>query len=126
MIQKGTYVNVIDNSGARKACCIHVYSGYKRRYASVGDIILVSIKTLRAKRRLLIKAKKGMLFKALVVRVKTCLKSYFSYKMLFLENSIVLLTKQNKLFATRIFGALPKQLRYTKYSKVISVSSGLI
>mgnify|MGYP006448807351 FL=1 len=59
MIQTGTYLNVIDNSGARDVCCIKVSSGYKRRYASIGDVVIVSIKRLRKKRRSASKVKKG-------------------------------------------------------------------
>ena len=59
MIQKGTYFKVVDNSGAKKACCIHVSGGYRKRYGKTGDVIVVSIKSLRAKRREVSKIKKG-------------------------------------------------------------------
>ena len=59
MIQNGTYLNVIDNSGAKNVCCIKVSSGYRNRYATIGDVIVVSVKNLRTKRRATSKVKKG-------------------------------------------------------------------
>jgi len=126
MIQVGTYLNVIDNSGAREASCIKVLSGYRRRYAFIGDLIVVSVKSIRSKRKVSSKAKKGEIFRALVVKTKTR-KTFFSGDSIsFLQNSIVLLTKQNKLIGTRIFGSVPKNLRYTKFLRVASLSSGLV
>lgn len=125
MIQIGTNVIVSDNSGARKAMCIGLYNGFQSSFAGIGDIILVTIKRLRAKRRNLSKAKKGSMYKALVIRVKVSYKSYnSSYH--FNENSVVLLNQKNKLLGTRIFGALSKKFRYTKFSKLITLSSGLL
>jgi len=74
MIQVGTYLNVQDNSGARSVLCIKVLKGYRSRYAFIGDLILVSIKKLRTKRRLLSKVKKGEILKALIIRTKKILK----------------------------------------------------
>jgi large subunit ribosomal protein L14 len=125
MIQIGTNVIVSDNSGARKAMCIGLYNGFQSSFAGIGDIVLVTIKRLRAKRRNLSKAKKGSMYKALVIRVKVINKSYnSSYH--FNENSVVLLNQKNKLLGTRIFGALSKKFRYTKFSKLITLSSGLL
>lgn len=126
MIQVGTYLNVIDNSGAKKACCIKIFSGFKRKYAYTGDSILVSIKSLRSKRKITIRAKKGKIFKALIVRTRKKLKNIFIDKIQFLENAILLLNKQNKLLGTRIFGVVPKFLRYTKFSRIIAVASGIV
>jgi large subunit ribosomal protein L14 len=70
MIQKGTFLKVIDNSGAKNVCCIRIVSNQKYRYAYTGDILLVSVKNLRAKRRFASKVKKGQLIRALVVRTK--------------------------------------------------------
>ena len=69
MIQNGTYLNVIDNSGAKKVYCIQVKGGYKKRYARIGDIITVSVKMLRTKRRATSKVKKGEVLKALIVNL---------------------------------------------------------
>jgi len=125
MVQIGTNVIVSDNSGARKAMCIGLYNGFQSSFAGVGDIILVTIKRLRAKRRNLSKAKKGGMYKALIIRVKVSYKNYNS-SYFFNENSVVLLNQKNKLLGTRIFGALSKNLRYTKFSKLITLSAGLL
>ncbi len=115
MIQKGTFLKVIDNSGAKNVCCIRIVSNQKYRYAYTGDILLVSVKKLRAKRRFASKVKKGELIRALVVRTKKK-NSYFSGDGLsFFENSVILLKKNNKLIGTRIFGLLPRSLRYSQY-----------
>jgi large subunit ribosomal protein L14 len=71
MIQNGTFLNVIDNSGAKQVYCIKILTGYKKRYAGIGDIIVVSVKSLRLKRRVTSKLKKGDVMKALIVRTKT-------------------------------------------------------
>lgn len=126
MIQVSTILNVIDNSGARKACCIKVISGYRRRYAYIGDLIIVSIKSLRTRRKSTSKVKKGEIYKALVVRTKPKTKNFSGESISFFENSIILLNKQNKLIGTRVFGSLPAQFRYTKYLRVVSLSAGLI
>jgi len=127
MIQVGTYLNVQDNSGARSVLCIKVLKGYRSRYAFIGDLILVSIKKLRTKRRLLSKVKKGEILKALIIRTKKNFKTLKNgdYNF-FTENSVVLINKQNKLIGTRIFGVLPRKLRYTKFFRMISLSAGVI
>ena len=76
MIQSGTYLNVVDNSGAKDVCCIKVSKGYRRRYAAIGDVITVSVKALRSKRKATSKVKKGDVVKALVVRTKTNQKDF--------------------------------------------------
>ena len=126
MIQKGTYLNVIDNSGAKDVCCIQVLKGYRKRYATIGDIIIVSIKSLRLKRRSLSKIKKGEVSKALVVRTKVSKNSYSFESSNFFENSVVLLSRQNKLLATRIFGVVPKYFRHTKFLRIVSLASGFV
>ena len=126
MIQKGTYLNVIDNSGAKEVCCIHVLNGYRKRYAVVGDVVVVSIKSLRIKRRSHAKVKKGEVLKALIVRTKTNIKSYALEHLNFLENSAILLSKQDKLLGTRVFGSVPNSFRYTKFLRIISLASGFI
>ena len=125
MIQKGSKLNVIDNSGARFVCCIHVPRGYRRRYAFIGDSIIVSVKRLRNKRKLFSKVKKGEVIKALIVRTKNSLKSYSAENLGFKENSVVLFNKQNKLIGTRLFGIIPLTFRYTKYLKLVSLAAGL-
>ena len=127
MIQGGTILNVIDNSGARKVCCIKVISGYRRRYAFVGDVIMVSVKSLRTKRKSTSKTKKGEIYKALIVRTKSLTKKITKGESIqSFENSVILLSKQNKFIGTRIFGSLPVTFRYTKYLRILTLSNGLI
>lgn len=126
MIQSGTYLNVIDNSGAKDVCCIKVSKGYRRRYASIGDIITVSIKNIRKKKKLTSKVQKGDVTKALVVRTRSSTTSKLNEQSKFFENSAVLITKQNKLIGTRIFGAVPKSFKYTKFLRIASLCAGLI
>jgi large subunit ribosomal protein L14 len=128
MIQKGTFLNISDNSGAKKVCCLHVYKN-KKKVAKIGDLILVSIKTLRSKKRLKSKVKKGELYKALVIRTKYFqknVKNRITFSMSFLENSVILLDKKYKLVGTRILGPISKEFKMTKYSRIVSISSNLI
>lgn len=124
MIQKGTYVNVVDNSGAKFAMCIHLYGGYQKKYAKVGDVILVTIKSIKKKRLEDLKIKKGETSKAFIVSTKV--KSKLNRKAIFLQNSVVLLTNQDKYLGTRIFIPLFKSFRYTKYLKALSMSAGVL
>jgi large subunit ribosomal protein L14 len=126
MIQKGTYFKVVDNSGAKKACCIHVSGGYRKRYGKTGDVVVVSIKSLRAKRREVSKIKKGDVLKALIVKTKVFRPSYSQESVSFFENSVVLLNNQNKLIGPRVFGQIDKTFRYTKYLRILSLASGVI
>lgn len=124
MIQVGTSLKVIDNSGAKKILCLKVYNGYKRRYAVVGDVILISVKTLRKRRRFASKVKKGGMHKALIVRTRDSLRTHSCDLMSFADNAAVLITPKNKLVGTRIFGSLPKSLRFTKFLRLVSISAG--
>ena len=126
MIQSGTNLNVADNSGAKKVRCIKVFFGYKRRYASIGDLVTVSVTSIRKKRKSTSKAKKGDLHKALVVKTKNGLRSMSGERVKFSENSVVLLGKQSKFIGTRILGSLPVYFRYTKFLRVLSLASGLV
>ena len=126
MIQNGSYLNVIDNSGAKKVYCIKVISGYKRRYAFVGDLITVAVQKLRSKRRIFSKTKKGEIYKAIIVRIKKNKHFFSGDQIRFFDNSVVLLNKQSKYLGTRVFGIVPRYLRFTKYLKVVSLSSGVV
>lgn len=126
MIQRGTFLNVVDNSGAKTVSCIQVVKGYRSRYANIGDVIVVSIKSLRAKRRSTTKVKKGDVCKALIVRTKNSHKYHGSEEFVFFNNDVVLLNRQNKLLSTRIFGLVPKVFRFSKYLRIVSLSSGFI
>jgi len=126
MIQVGTFLNVCDNSGAKKVCCIDILPGSKNRYSFIGDIILVSIKSLRKRRKKTSKVKKGDVIRALVVKTKSGLKTYSGEYNFFFENSVVLLSKQNKMLGTRILSPLLKRFRFTKFFKLISLSLGVL
>ena len=125
MIQNGTFLRVIDNSGSRIAACFKIIKGKKKRYAKMGDLILVSIKKLRSKRRLTSKTKKGEIYTALIVRTNSIKKHFCGNDVNFFENSIILINKKNKFVGTRIFGSVPKFFRFTKFLKIISISSGI-
>lgn len=126
MIIQGTYLNVVDNSGAKNAYCIKIIKGYKNRYAFLGDTILVSINKLRSHRKSFSKVKAGELYKAIIVRTKFKKISFFGDSYNFLENAVVLLSKQNKFIGTRIFGVIPKLFRFTKYMRLVSICPGII
>lgn len=127
MIQKGSFLKVIDNSGAREVCCIHVYGGYRKRYANTGDVILVSIKSLKNKKGGgEVKVKKGDVVKGLIVKTKISGATYSGESSFFSENGVLLINNQNKFIGNRIFSAIENKFRYTKYLKVLSMSSGII
>lgn len=126
MIQTGTILNVVDNSGAKKVCCIKVMKGFKQRYAQVGDLIMISIKSLRKKRKSTSKTKKGQVYKALVLQTKIGVRNHSGSEVRFLENCVTLLSKQEKLIGTRILGPVSFQLRKTKFLRLLSIASGLI
>lgn len=126
MIQIGSSLNIIDNSGAKIGFCIRVITGYKAQYAGVGDTILVSIKKVRKKRRDPTKMTKGKIFKALILRVKVSTKKNNGNSYKFLENAAILMTKQNKLIGTRILGLITKDFRYTKFTRLLILSAGIV
>jgi large subunit ribosomal protein L14 len=126
MIQKGSYLTVVDNSGAKKVSCIRINASCKKRYAKVGEIILVSVKSLRSRRRIFSKVKKGEIFNALILRTKKKETDFIQTECSFLQNSVVLLTRKNKLVGTRIFGGVSKKFRFTKFMRILSISSGAI
>lgn len=124
MIQKGTVLNIIDNSGARYVYCIDIITGFKRKWAYLGDIIKVVIYSLRKRRRFESKVQKGEIYKALVVRTKIAYKYKSNDSIFFLENSAILLNDNHKIIGTRIFGFVPKILRKTRFMRVISTAKG--
>ncbi|MBT3182718.1 MAG: 50S ribosomal protein L14 [Deltaproteobacteria bacterium] len=118
MIQHMTELNVADNSGAKLIRCIKVLGGSRRRYASVGDIIVVSIKEAMPKS----KVKKGDVKKAVIVRTKKSLKRSDGSTIRFDDNSAVLINEQGEPVGTRIFGPVARELRGKKYMKIISLA----
>jgi len=118
MIQPETRLNVADNSGAKKLYCIKVLGGSRRRYASVGDIIVVSVKEALPNS----KVKKGDVMKAVVVRtVKEVGRPDGSY-IKFDDNSAVLINAQKEPIGTRIFGPVARELRAKKFMKIVSLA----
>ncbi len=100
--------------------------GYRKRYGKTGDVVIVSVKSLRSKRREVSKIKKGDILKALIVKTKVYKPSYSNEVVSFFENSVVLLNNQNKLLGTRVFGPIQKTFRYTKFLRILSLASGVI
>ena len=122
MIQMQSKLYVADNSGARKIQCIKVLGGSKRRSASIGDIIVVSIKDALPRA----KVKKGDVYKAVVVRTSKDFKRNDGTAIRFDKNAAVLLDKQEEPIATRIFGPVTRELRSKKFMKIISLAPEVI
>lgn len=126
MIQQQTILKVSDNSGAKTAKCIKVLGGFKKKYAKLGDIIVVSIQKLRNKSKNTSKVKKGEVYKALIIRTKTKYIKKDGTQIWFHENSVTLLNKQDSPVGTRIIGPISKVLKKKQFQKILSISSGLI
>ena len=126
MIQQESILKVVDNSGAKTVKCIKVLGGFKRRYANLGDLIVVSVQQLRNKSKNTSKVLKGGVFRALVVRTKKQCKKKDGSLFLLEENAAVLINKQGNPIGTRILGPMPKFLKKKKFMKFISLSVGLI
>lgn len=118
MIQTESMINVADNSGARKAVCIKVLGGSKRRYAAVGDIVKVTIKTAIPRGRV----KKGEVFFAVIVRTKKGVRRPDGALVKFDENACVLLNNQYAPIGTRIFGPVTRELRTAKFMRIVSLA----
>ncbi len=118
MIQSETNLEVADNSGARRVQCIKVLGGSKRRYASVGDVIVVSIKEAIPRGRV----KKGEVVKAVVVRTAKDIQRADGTSIRFDKNAAVIINAQGEPVGTRIFGPVTRELRAKKYMKIISLA----
>jgi large subunit ribosomal protein L14 len=118
MIQTQSYLEVADNSGARRVMCIKVLGGSHRRYANVGDIIKVSVKEAIPRG----KVKKGQVMKAVVVRTKSGVRRTDGSLIKFDDNAAVLLNNQDSPIGTRIFGPVTRELRSEKFMKIISLA----
>jgi len=118
MIQVESTLDVADNSGAKKVACIKVLGGSKRRYATVGDIIVVSVKEAMPHA----KVKKGDVMKAVVVRTKKEVGRPDGSFIKFDTNSAVLLSKQMEPVGTRIFGPVARELRARNFMKIVSLA----
>ena len=118
MIQMQTNLDVADNSGARRVMCIKVLGGSKRKYATIGDVIVVSIKEAIPRG----KVKKGDVMKAVVVRTSFPLRRVDGSAIRFDRNAAVLISKQDEPIGTRIFGPVTRELRAKKFMKIISLA----
>ncbi|SMF44587.1 LSU ribosomal protein L14P [Alteromonadaceae bacterium Bs31] len=118
MIQSESYLEVADNSGARRVMCIKVLGGSHRRYASVGDVIKVTVKEAIPRG----KVKKGQVMKAVVVRTKKGVRRPDGSIIRFDDNAAVLLNNQEAPVGTRIFGPVTRELRGEKFMKIISLA----
>jgi large subunit ribosomal protein L14 len=118
MIQMQTNLEVADNSGARRVQCIKVLGGSKRKVASIGDIIVVSVKEAIPRGRV----KKGDVHRAVIVRTAKELRRQDGSAIRFDRNAAVLINKQGEPIGTRIFGPVTRELRAKKFMKIISLA----
>lgn len=118
MIQVQSLLDVADNSGARKLFCIKVLGGSKRRYATVGDVIVVSIRDALPNS----KVKKGSVMKAVIVRTRKAVRRLDGSVIRFDTNSAVFIDAQKQPIGTRIFGPVARELRQKNYLKIISLA----
>ena len=122
MIQMQTRLDVADNSGAKSVQCIKVLGGSKRRFASVGDVIVVSVKDAIPRGRV----KKGDVLRAVIVRTSFGLNRNYGEKIRFDRNAVVLVNKQNEPIGTRIFGPVTRELRGKGFMKIISLAAEVL
>ncbi len=118
MIQSQTYLDVADNSGAKKVMCIKVPGGTRRKYASVGDVITVTVKEAIPNS----KVKRGEVMKAVVVRTAKEIRRPDGSYIKFDTNSAVLINAQREPIGTRIFGPVARELRAKRFMKIISLA----
>jgi large subunit ribosomal protein L14 len=118
MIQTESVLDIADNSGAKKVLCIKVLGGSKRKYASVGDVIVVSVKEAIPNA----KVKKGSVMKAVVVRTAKELRRADGSYIRFDTNSAVLINNEGEPIGTRIFGPVARELRAKNYMKIVSLA----
>lgn len=118
MIQTQSYLDVADNSGARRVMCIKVLGGSHRRYAAIGDVIRVTVKEAIPRG----KVKKGQVVKAVVVRTKKGVRRADGSLIKFDDNAAVILNASDAPMGTRIFGPVTRELRGEKFMKIISLA----
>ena len=122
MVQQESRLKVADNSGAKEVLCIKVLGGTRRRYASLGDKIVISVKDAMPSGN----AKKGLVTKAVVVRTKKEIRRKDGSHVKFDDNAVVLLNPQGELMGTRIFGPVARELREKGYMKVVSLAPEVV
>jgi len=122
MIRTESRLTVADNSGAKEVLCMHVLGGTKRRYASVGDMIVVTVKAAMPSSQV----KKGTVSKAVVVRIKKEVRRKDGSYIRFEDNAAVLLNAQDEPRGTRIFGPVARELREKQFMKIVSLAPEVI
>ena len=118
MIQMQTSLDVADNSGARRVQCIKVLGGSKRKYASIGDVIVISVKEAIPRGRV----KNGDVHKAVIVRTRSSVRRADGSSVRFDRNAAVLISPEGEPIGTRIFGPVTRELRSKGYMKIISLA----
>ena len=122
MIQSETRLTVADNSGAKELYCIKVLGGSKRRYATIGDVIVVSVKEAIPNS----KVSKGEVVRAVIVRTKKEISRPDGSSIRFDDNSAVVINKNNEPLGTRIFGPVARELRARRFMKIISLAPDVL
>jgi len=122
MIQEYSILNVADNSGARKVMCFRILGGTRRRYASLGDIIVCSVKDAAPNSQV----KKGDIAKAVIVRTKKAVRRKDGSYIRFDDNAAVLIDNAKEPRGTRIFGPVARELREKQFMKIISLASEVL
>ena len=122
MIQQESRLRVADNSGAREVLCIRVLGGTRRRYARVGDKVIVTVKSVLASSSM----KKGMVSPAVVVRARKSIRRRDGSSISFEDNSVVLLNQAGDPRGTRIFGPVARELREKRFMKIISLAPEVV
>ena len=118
MVQQETRLRVADNSGAKQAMCFHVFGGTRRRYASLGDIVVVAVKEAIPQASV----KKGDVSRAVIVRTTKEVRREDGSYIKFDRNACVLINKDGEPIGTRIFGPVARELRWKKFMKIISLA----
>ena len=122
MIQTQSVIDVADNSGAKKIMCIKVLGGSRRRYASVGDIIICSVKGALPSSKI----KKGSIVRAVIVRTKKEVSRTDGTYICFDKNGAVLINKDKEPIGTRIFGPIAREVRFKSFTKIVSLASEVL
>ena len=122
MIQQNSYINVADNTGAKRVQCIKILGGSRRRYASVGDIVIVTVKNAVPNGSV----KKGEMSRAVLVRTKKEIGRDDGSYIRFDDNAVVLIDEQNEPKGTRIFGPVARELRKKRFTRIVSLASEVL
>ncbi|WGH25761.1 MAG: 50S ribosomal protein L14 [Candidatus Shikimatogenerans bostrichidophilus] len=122
MLQQESRLKVIDNTGAKEVLLIRVLGGSNKRYASIGDSIIVTVKKVFLKSNI----KKGEIYRAIIVRVKKKIKRLDGTYLSFDDNACILLNENKEIKGTRIFGPVSRELRNKGYMKIISLSNYVV